>query len=265
MDWIGSELDGDVQTQLRRSLAACGPDIIGSVRKDLLRLTKADCRQEQLAALFELGRSSQSLGRNATVVGARKVARLCAIFGALLHELHRHPEMLSASCVRTMAQAVDGLETLFTEGALDQPFPAPQILVVEDEPVTRQVIGRALGLAELSALRLADPVLASTVLEASAFDLVFLDVEMPVLSGFDLCKQLRGYSTNLSTPVVFVTALTGFESRALSILSGGNDIIGKPFVPYELALKALIHVVAPRRSSSAKATATCRPAELAAR
>jgi DNA-binding response OmpR family regulator len=45
------------------------------------------------------------------------------------------------------------------------------------------------------------------------------------------------------TPVIFVTALSGFESRAKSSLSGGDDFIGKPFSYIELAVKGLIYVL----------------------
>jgi DNA-binding response OmpR family regulator len=45
------------------------------------------------------------------------------------------------------------------------------------------------------------------------------------------------------TPVVFVTSLNDFESRANSTMSGGNDFIGKPFLFLELAVKALIYVM----------------------
>jgi CheY-like chemotaxis protein len=77
-------------------------------------------------------------------------------------------------------------------------------------------------------------------LEKTHFDLIFLDVEMPGLSGLELCSHIRQTTTNRSTPVVFVTAHSDFERRARSVLSGGNDFIAKPFLPIELAVKTLI-------------------------
>jgi DNA-binding response OmpR family regulator len=50
---------------------------------------------------------------------------------------------------------------------------------------------------------------------------------------------LRALPAHSKTPVVFVTGLTDFESRARSTLSGGNDLIAKPFLFMELAVKAL--------------------------
>jgi DNA-binding response OmpR family regulator len=66
---------------------------------------------------------------------------------------------------------------------------------------------------------------------------------MPGMSGFELCTRLRTYPTNKRTPVIFVTGLTDFESRARSTLSGGNDLIAKPFLFMELAVKALTHIL----------------------
>jgi DNA-binding response OmpR family regulator len=62
---------------------------------------------------------------------------------------------------------------------------------------------------------------------------------MPGQSGLDLCGKIRKRITNRATPVVFVTAHSDFESRAQSVLSGGNDFIAKPFLSSELAVKAL--------------------------
>ena len=88
-----------------------------------------------------------------------------------------------------------------------------------------------------------DPVLALKVLAQNRFDLIFLDVDMPRIDGFELCKRIRGSVTNKTTPVVFVTVLSDFESRTRSTLSGGNDLIAKPFLLVELAAKALTLLV----------------------
>ncbi len=84
---------------------------------------------------------------------------------------------------------------------------------------------------------------ALKLLEEQPFDLIFLDVEMPGMNGFEVCKRLRNMPRHGKTPVIFVTALNGFESRAKSSLSGGDDFIGKPFSYIELAVKGLIYVL----------------------
>jgi DNA-binding response OmpR family regulator len=72
---------------------------------------------------------------------------------------------------------------------------------------------------------------------------VFLDVDMPGMNGFELCTKLRALARNKTTPVVFVTSLTDFESRANSTISGGNDLIAKPFLFIELTVKALVYIL----------------------
>ena len=88
-----------------------------------------------------------------------------------------------------------------------------------------------------------DPVEALEWLSRQAFDLVILDVEMPVMKGFELCRQMRKLPGYAQVPVIFVTALSGFESRKSAAMSGGNDFIAKPFLFLELTVKALIHLV----------------------
>jgi len=82
---------------------------------------------------------------------------------------------------------------------------------------------------------------------------------MPGLNGFELCSELRKLPTNKTTPVIFVTSLTKFEIRAQSSLSGGNDLIAKPFLMMELAVKALTYLLKPP-----SAEASISPAQPAA-
>jgi CheY-like chemotaxis protein len=117
---------------------------------------------------------------------------------------------------------------------------SPQILVVDDEIISREAICSAIERADLRPVSVDDPIVAQGILEKTRFDLIFLDVEMPGQNGLVLCSHIRKMATNRSTPVVFVTAHSDFERRARSVLSGGNDFIAKPFLPIELAVKALI-------------------------
>jgi PleD family two-component response regulator len=72
---------------------------------------------------------------------------------------------------------------------------------------------------------------------------VFLDVDMPGMTGYELCTKLRNLPLHKKTPVVFITILSDFDSRTSSMMAGGNDFIVKPFLFIELTVKALIHVL----------------------
>jgi len=93
---------------------------------------------------------------------------------------------------------------------------------------------------------------AYKMLSESKFDLIFLDVDMPGMSGFELCTKLRTLPAHKKTPVVFVTSLNDFENRTNSTMSGGTDFIAKPFLFIELAVKALVYVLRGRLVAAGK-------------
>ncbi|NJN05663.1 MAG: response regulator [Rhodobacteraceae bacterium] len=80
-----------------------------------------------------------------------------------------------------------------------------------------------------------------------------LDVDMPGLTGFELCSKIRALPSYKSVPVVFVTSLTDFDNRAKSMMSGGNDFIAKPFLFTELNVKVLTYVLKGRQPASTPA------------
>ncbi|HKI69045.1 MAG TPA: response regulator, partial [Verrucomicrobiae bacterium] len=92
-----------------------------------------------------------------------------------------------------------------------------------------------------------DPEVALQLLQNNHIDLIMLDISMPTMSGFELCEKLRELPQYKTTPVIFVTVNGDFQSRAQSVLSGGNDLITKPTSPLELALKTTLHLLVPQR------------------
>ena len=147
--------------------------------------------------------------------------------------------------VRTIASTVDFLGLLFEKTTLPdkQELPPSKILVVDDEAISRRAIVYALEKARLKSINLDDSVQALQILAENDFDLIFLDVDMPGMTGFELCTKLRALPLHKKTPVVFVTSLNDFDNRTSSSMAGGNDFIAKPFLFIELTVKALIHVL----------------------
>ena len=196
------------------------------------------------ACLSDLLRSMHALAGAAALGGLPQMAQMGSAVEALLTELQDKPKWINPSSLRTVAQAVDFLKLLLQhEKTGASPNRSPLILVVDDEMISRETVCSALEKAGLRAVSVDDPLLALKLLEGNQFDLIFMDVEMPELSGFELCKKLRALPLNHLTPVVFVTALTNFGARAQSALSGGTDLIAKPFLLIELAVKALTCVL----------------------
>jgi len=71
------------------------------------------------------------------------------------------------------------------------------------------------------------------------------------MDGFELCSRIHQTDLNQNTPVVFVTSHSDFNSRAKSTVIGGQDLIGKPFLAFELTVKALTLVFRARLDSAA--------------
>ena len=238
--------DTEFQIEIRESMLQGAPEDVKTLRGLLQVLLRSQGdAQTQAVQILELYTRVHSLTANAAIAGFTKVARLSGALEAMLREFQTRPDGINASTKRTLTQAIDFLAILFT-GAATHESGRPlneQILVVDDEIISRRVIGHSLEKAGLKSTAVSHPDEALALLEERAFDLIFLDVEMPGMNGFELCKRLRAMPLHSKTPVIFVTALNGFESKAKSSLSGGDDFIGKPFSYIELAVKALIYVL----------------------
>jgi CheY-like chemotaxis protein len=113
---------------------------------------------------------------------------------------------------------------------------------VDDDTVCNHVIGSTLKRANLDIVSVEDPLEGLRLLEANHYDLVLLDIDMPKMTGFEVCEKLRRLPNYKTTPVIFVTAHSNFENRTKGVLSGGNYFIAKPIDPSELALKVTIHL-----------------------
>lgn len=173
------------------------------------------------------------------------ISQLAEVFEALLRELHEKPGLVNPSTLRTVATTVDFLGVLFDRAAAPgrQDPPSARILVVDDEAISRRAITSALERARLKSTAVEDAKVAYQLISEVEYDLIFLDVDMPEMNGFELCARIRALPRYKSTPVIFVTSLNDFESRASSLMSGGNDFIAKPFHFLELAIKALVYVL----------------------
>jgi CheY-like chemotaxis protein len=241
----GAEEDTAFQIKLRETFLQSGPENISQLRVTLQSFVKSEGDTARLPLLFTLYRQVHSLTSNAAVSGLSNVAQMSSALEALLKELYEKPKNINSSTIRTVAHTIDFLATLLehTTTAGTESYRPPNILVVDDEPISRRAIMYALEKAHLKCVSVEDSNVALTVLSENRFDLIFLDVDMPAMSGFELCAKLRAIPEHIKTPVVFVTGLTDFESRARSTLSGGNDLIAKPFLFMELAVKALTYVL----------------------
>jgi DNA-binding response OmpR family regulator len=223
------------------SIAAAAPESINALRVSFHDFVK-DPRQG--VGLYEIFRQTHQISHRVWMLQLHALGRLTTSMEALVYDLYAMPEQINPSVVRTLSQAIDFLSLLFEEKTLHQiqdPASA-DLFVVDDEPVARQMISAAMKLVQLKTTCAADPEMALSVLEDNRFDLIFLDVNLPQSSGFDLCTQIRQLEDHRRTPIIFLTGMNTFQGRAQGSLSGGNDFIGKPFNLLELGVKALMWI-----------------------
>jgi CheY-like chemotaxis protein len=249
---LAGENDAEFQADLRKTFIDSLPATLYALRSCLQSLVKADSEVAKLRHVYDLYRRVHALNGNAGLAGLAQIAHMSAAFEALLKEIYEKPKNINASTTRTIAAAVDFLGLLFERTPLfeRQEIPVSKILVVDDEVISRRAIVYALEKAKLKSVNVEEPEQALQLLAENDFDLIFLDVDMPGMSGYELCAKLRAMPHLKKTPVVFVTSLNDFDNRTSSTMAGGNDFIAKPFLFIELTVKALIYVMRNRLLNS---------------
>ena len=237
--------DAEHQSELRKTFSENLPATLYSLRAMVQSLVKASDEDARRKQVHELYRQVHALNGNASVAGFGLISHMASALEAMLKEIFEKSKNINASTIRTAVNAVDFLGFLFERGMVagHQDIPTSNILVVDDEIISRRAITYALDKAKLKSTALDDPLTALELITSTNFDLIFLDVDMPGMNGFELCTKIRALPQHKKTPVVFVTSLTDFESRTNSTMAGGNDFIGKPFLFIELTVKSLIHVL----------------------
>ncbi len=108
------------------------------------------------------------------------------------------------------------------------------VLVVDDEPIVRDVVVRYLQRDGFDTLEAGDGDAARAIIESGAPDLVVLDVMLPGTDGLALCHWIRSGS---DLPVIMLTARGEAADRIVGLEIGADDYVTKPFSPRELAIR----------------------------
>ncbi len=118
-----------------------------------------------------------------------------------------------------------------------------KILVVEDTPEVRKIIELHLKSEKEYTVNFAfDGEEALTETEKNPPDLILLDVMMPGISGFDVCKILKNKKETQDIPIIFITALNDINDIVKGFENGGNDYVTKPFKKLELLSRIKAHL-----------------------
>ncbi|MGH9243418.1 MAG: response regulator transcription factor [Acidimicrobiales bacterium] len=108
------------------------------------------------------------------------------------------------------------------------------VLVADDDPDIRELVIFKLEQAGYTVHAVADGEAAIAAAVALSPDLVLLDIMMPGLNGFDVCRKLRAHDDTATTPVIMLTAKAQEADVETGFAVGADDYIVKPFSPREL-------------------------------
>ncbi|MBF8281544.1 MAG: hypothetical protein HW378_459 [Anaerolineales bacterium] len=119
-----------------------------------------------------------------------------------------------------------------------------KVLVVDDEPRNLEVVSHLLEMEGLRVATAGDGEAALAAVAAEAPDVILLDVMMPGLEGFEVCRRLKADPATVFIPVVILTALKGTQERIKGAAVGADDFLSKPFDHVELItrVKSLVRV-----------------------
>ena len=126
------------------------------------------------------------------------------------------------------------------------------VLVVDDSPDALSLINDALEEQGLDVLVALEGRQALTIAKRIRPDVVLLDAVMPVMDGFETCKQLKANADLADIPVIFMTGLSDTDDIVRGLEAGGVDYLVKPINPAELIARMKVHLNNARLTRSAQ-------------
>ncbi|MCZ8515822.1 response regulator transcription factor [Paenibacillus filicis] len=121
-----------------------------------------------------------------------------------------------------------------------------KVLVVDDDPNVREIIRLYFEKQHIEMIEAQDGLAALNLVEKEAPDIIILDVMMPVMDGYDACREIV---KRFDIPIIMLTAKGEEIDRVLGLELGADDYVTKPFSPRELIarIKAIFRRMQPRK------------------
>jgi len=126
----------------------------------------------------------------------------------------------------------------------DRPIPAKQadILIVDDTPENIRFLSTLLLEQGYQVRKALNGKMALTAAQTTIPNLILLDVNMPVMNGYEVCRQLKENAQTASVPVIFLSALNDATDKVKAFQAGGVDFITKPFQFEEVLMRIQTHL-----------------------
>ena len=194
-------------------------------------------------ALEELATSMRRL-QAAQAFGVPAIPQLAAVTEWLARALVAWPSSVGPSSLRTLDQALDLIERRVAAPAAPvRDLVLCRALCVDDDPTSRLLLQQAFRKIKVPCDAAPSGAAALEAAAARRYDLVVSDVMMPGMDGFTMVAELRKLPGYAMTPVLYVTALDGFDGAFVRDSHGGTDAMVKPYLIMELATKAVVHLL----------------------
>ena len=141
--------------------------------------------------------------------------------------------------------------------SMQQSAPIARLVVVEDDDSIRELLGAGLRFANHEVITAASGSEALRAIAESAPDLVILDVNLPDIDGFEVCRRLRAAADDV--PLIFLTARRETDDLRAGFTAGGDDYLTKPFSLDELTFRilAVLRRCGTRRAPAASTRLAC--------
>ncbi|MCK5523487.1 MAG: response regulator [Thiomargarita sp.] len=118
----------------------------------------------------------------------------------------------------------------------------PEILIVDDVPLNLKLLSDILDSNNLKVTFASDGKTALEIAQLKYPHLILLDVMMPEMDGFEVCRQLKANPKTKNIPIIFLTALSEMMNKVKGFDLGGVDYITKPFHPKEVLIRVKTHL-----------------------
>lgn len=129
----------------------------------------------------------------------------------------------------------------------------PKVLIVDDEPDVVSLIERTLTSDGFDVVKAYDGIGALDLVSTEKPDLVLLDLMMPMMSGYEVCQQIKSNPQTRDIPVVCLSSAHTPDARAHSLKAGAVELITKPFFPQELIAQIRRHLPQPAADAAVEA------------
>jgi adenylate cyclase len=129
-----------------------------------------------------------------------------------------------------------------------------KILAIEDNPDSRQLVIDILKMQGHEVLSAADGIAGLQLAKQSVPDLILLDVNLPGMTGFEVCEQIKSDVNLVDIPILMLTAMSDIDDRVQGLGLGADDYITKPFNPRELTARVEARLRVKQASDNLRAT-----------